>query len=86
MDPDQTAPIGAVWSGSTLFVREASNILVGDKNIHFKIMRCKGYPGSGVVLDCIDSWSLQPYLLLINVSSVCIRLEFSWNARTFARL
>ena len=22
------------------------------------------YPGSGVVLDCIDSWSLQPYLLL----------------------
>ena len=20
------------------------------------------YPGSGVVLDCIDSWSLQPYL------------------------
>ena len=23
MDPDQTAPIGAVWSGSTLFVKEA---------------------------------------------------------------
>ena len=23
------------------------------------------YPGSGVVLDCIDSWSLHPYLLLI---------------------
>ena len=23
------------------------------------------YPGSGVVLDCIDSWSLQPYLLCI---------------------
>ena len=23
------------------------------------------YPGSGVVLDCIDSWSLQPYLLLL---------------------
>ena len=22
------------------------------------------YPGSGVVLDCIDSWSLPPYLLL----------------------
>ena len=22
------------------------------------------YPGSGVVLDCIDSWSLHPYLLL----------------------
>ena len=24
MDPDQTAPIGAVWSGSTLFVAKAS--------------------------------------------------------------
>ena len=23
------------------------------------------YPGSGVVLDCIDSWSLHPYLLLM---------------------
>ena len=21
------------------------------------------YPGSGVALDCIDSWSLHPYLL-----------------------
>ena len=31
MDPDQTAPTGAVWSGSTLFVYEASNILVDDK-------------------------------------------------------
>ena len=25
------------------------------------------YPGSGVVLDCIDSWSLQPYLLLCQI-------------------
>ena len=32
VDPDQTAPTGAVWSGSTLFVCEASNILVDDKN------------------------------------------------------
>ena len=23
------------------------------------------YPGSGVILDCIDSWSLHPYLLLL---------------------
>ena len=42
MDPDQTAPTGAVYSGSTLFVYEASNILEGDKNIHFVIMRFKG--------------------------------------------
>ena len=31
MDPDQTAPIG---SGSTLFVYEASNILVDDKKTY----------------------------------------------------
>ena len=24
------------------------------------------YPGSGVVLDCIDSWSLHPYLLCVD--------------------
>ena len=29
-------------SGFTLFVYEASNILVDDKNIHFVIMRFKG--------------------------------------------
>ena len=34
MDPDQTAP--------TLFVYEASNILVDDKNIQFVNMRLKG--------------------------------------------
>ena len=42
MDPDQTAPTGAVGSGSTMFVCETLNILVDDKNIHFVIMRCKG--------------------------------------------
>ena len=43
MDPDQTAHIGAVRSGSTLFVYEASNMLVDDKkNIHFVIIRFKG--------------------------------------------
>ena len=41
MDPDQAAPIGAVWSGSTLFVYKASNILVDNKNMHFVIMRFK---------------------------------------------
>ena len=38
MDPDQTAPTGA----STLFVYEASNILVDNNNINFGIMRYKG--------------------------------------------
>ena len=37
-----TAPTGAVWSGSTLFIYEASNSLVDDKNIQFVIMRFKG--------------------------------------------
>ena len=31
MDPDQAAPTGVIRSGSTLFVFEASNILVDDK-------------------------------------------------------
>ena len=35
MDPDQTAPAGAVWSGSALFVCEASHILVDDKKHTF---------------------------------------------------
>ena len=38
MDPDRTDPVGAVRSGSTLFVYEASKILEDDKNIHFVIM------------------------------------------------
>ena len=41
MDPDQTAPIGAVYSGFTLFIYEAASSLVDDKNIHFVIMRYK---------------------------------------------
>ena len=42
MDVDQTAPIGAVLSWSTLFVYEDSYILVDTKNIHFVIMPFKG--------------------------------------------
>ena len=35
MDTDQTAPTGVVWIVSTLFVYEASNILVDDKKHTF---------------------------------------------------
>ena len=35
MDPDQTASTGAVLSGSTLFVYDASNIIVDDKKHTF---------------------------------------------------
>ena len=33
------------------------------------------YPGSGVVLDGIDSWSLHPYLLLIHVNHLSAKYE-----------
>ena len=39
MDQHQTTP---VRSESTLFVYEALNILMDDKNMHFVIMRFKG--------------------------------------------
>ena len=42
MDLDQTAPTGAVRSGFTLFIYEASKNLVNDKNIHYVTMRFKG--------------------------------------------
>ena len=42
MDPYQTAPTGAVSSWFTLFIYEALNSFVDDKNIHFVITRCKG--------------------------------------------
>ena len=35
VNPDQTAPTGAVWYGSTMFAYEASNILVEDKKHTF---------------------------------------------------
>ena len=35
MDPDQTAPTGAVLSRFTLFIYEASNSLVDDKKHTF---------------------------------------------------
>ena len=36
MDPDQTSPTGTVRSWSTMFVYEASNILVEDKKHTFR--------------------------------------------------
>ena len=54
MDPDQTAPT----SGFTLFIYEASNSLVDDKNIHFVIMRFKGLINvSSVCLRLGLSWT-----------------------------
>ena len=33
------------------------------------------YPGSGVVLDCIDSWSLHPFLLWFPLNEPCYEKE-----------
>ena len=40
------------------------------------------YPGSGVVLDCIDSWSLHHYLLLINIE---LKLEMTSSQKLIVR-
>ena len=37
------------------------------------------YPGSGVVLDCIDSWSLHPYLLMSSRSFMILYIITSWS-------
>ena len=43
------------------------------------------YPGSGVVLDCIDSWSLHPYLLIVFSPSLKVlkylydQIRRTWN-------
>ena len=42
MDPDQTAPTGAVRSGFTLFIYEASNSLVDDQKHTFCDYALKG--------------------------------------------
>ena len=40
------------------------------------------YPGSGVVLGCIDSWSLQPYLLCI-AGHVMVLYSHDWTNMGF---
>ena len=46
------------------------------------------YPVSGVVLDCIDSWSLHPYLLLkkkINRRQKSWKLKMDWTISWMVR-
>ena len=41
------------------------------------------YPGSGVVLDCIDSWTSQPYFVWCFTRAIWVE-QFKWySARTF---
>ena len=44
------------------------------------------YPGSGVVLDCIDSWSLQPYLLIYLIVSVTCVMDKQINCKSVNRI
>ena len=46
------------------------------------------YPGSGVVLDCIDSWSLHPYLLWLSelICLCCVAALKSLPALSFNAL
>ena len=37
------------------------------------------YPGSGVVLNCIDSWSLHPYLLCYERNLKFLPSLYSWR-------
>ena len=38
VDLDQTAPIGTVWSASTLFVKEASKLFSKQQNIQLLVI------------------------------------------------
>ena len=42
------------------------------------------YPGSGVVLDCIDSWSLPSFLLCISQSPILFD-SLRWRSGYFTR-
>ena len=43
------------------------------------------YPGSGVVLDCIDSWSLHPYLLQPASTGFSWKILCNRNVRTYGK-
>ena len=56
VDSGQTAPGGAVWSGSTLFAKmtkQMTNVVIGssrvkNEHVHFTIWKC--------VLKLVDKW------------------------------
>ena len=51
--------ICALWSPAGKGLTSWLSFVVSTVNLSLS----HWYPGSGVVLDCIDSWSLHPYLL-----------------------
>ena len=69
--------ICALWSPAGKGLTSWLSIVVSSVSLSLS----HWYPGSGVVLDCIDSWSLHHYLLLLVITSG--RVEFlvpcSWR-------
>ena len=55
--------ICALWSPAGKWLTFCHSFVVS--NCEFVTFPLVWYPGSGVVLDCIDSWSLHPYLLTL---------------------
>ena len=53
----------ALWSPAGKGLTSWLSFVVSSVSLSFS----HWYPGSGVVLDCIDSWSLQPYYFGVNV-------------------
>ena len=80
MNPDQTAPTGAVWSGSSLFVYDASNILLDDKNIHFVIMRFM----SSVCFWLGFSWNAQATYLFLSLADEIAEARPDMNIKVAA--
>ena len=46
--------------------------------LFFTLSHSHWYPGSGVVLDCIDSWCLYPYLLSLPMQGIITRKDKLW--------
>ena len=66
-------PCGHQWERAYLLV-----LICGVKLLvcHFTVW----YPGSGVLLECIDSWSLHPYLTYFFLScTITLKLASKWT-------
>ena len=64
MGPDQTAPIGAVWSGSTLLAKEAAKTFQQTTSFLIGSLRVKGISASiffGKMLFAILDKSINIY-------------------------
>ena len=70
--------ICALWSPAGKGLTSWLSFVVSSVSLSLSLW----YPGSGVVLDCIDSWSLHHYLLLICMQSCqslhCSRTYTKW--------